>query len=190
MAVSLGACATTPPGNPDNACAIFSDKRGWWDAVRDAERRWGIKPHVTLAIIRQESSFDSDARPPRGRFLFVFPGARPSSAYGYAQALDSTWEEYKSETGRRFVSRDSFDDAADFIGWYAKTANARANVPINDPRALYLAYHEGPGGYQRGTYRSKGWLMDVAAKVDRNAATYERQLRTCRRSLERRFLFF
>lgn len=189
-ACCLAACSTTPPENTANACAIFAEKRGWWDAVRDAERRWGLPPHITLAIIEQESAFESEARPPRGRFLFVFPGRRPSSAFGYAQAVDSTWETYKKDTGRRFASREDFRDAADFVAWYGARSQRLSGISLTDARNQYLAYHEGHGGYNRRTYRSKGWLMDRAGDVARQAATYDRQLDTCRRSLNRRFLFF
>jgi len=51
-----------------------------------------------MAIIRQESSFQADAQPPRSRILWIIPGPRPSSAYGYSQALDGTWDWYRQAT--------------------------------------------------------------------------------------------
>ncbi|MCG8441677.1 MAG: transglycosylase SLT domain-containing protein [Caulobacterales bacterium] len=187
--LALSACATSPPDNPDNACAIFSEKPGWWDAARDAERRWNVPASVQLAIIRQESGFDDDARPPRGRFLFIFPGRRPSSAYGYAQAIDSTWESYKKDTGRRFARRDRFRDASDFVGWYANRSRRLSGIALTDARHQYLAYHEGQAAYNRGSWRRKDWLISTAHAVSRTASRYERQLDSCRKRLNRRFLF-
>ena len=184
----LAGCATTPPSNQENACAIFAEKRSWWDAVRDTERRWGASPALQLAFIKQESSFDADARPKRGRFLFVFPGARPSSAYGYAQATDPTWERYKRDRGGRFAQRDSFRDASDFIGWYVKQTRRHTGVRINDPYRQYLAYHEGWSGYKSGSWRRKGELKRIARRVADRTDRYDRQLKGCRKRLSRRFL--
>ena len=54
-----------------------------------------------MAIIRQESSFDPNAAPERNKLLGFIPWKRPSSAKGYAQAVEGTWEEYKKETNNR-----------------------------------------------------------------------------------------
>src|SRR5688572_32851412 len=87
---ALNGCVSNDrPDSPGDACAIFQQNSGWWRSVKRAEDRWGAPPELQLAIIRQESGFRHDARPERGRFLFIFPGRRPSSAHGYAQALNS-----------------------------------------------------------------------------------------------------
>ena len=49
----------------------------------------------------QESKFIGNARTPHKYALGVLPMGRQSSAYGYAQALDGTWDEYKRETRSR-----------------------------------------------------------------------------------------
>jgi len=189
LALTAAACAAAPPSNPNNACSIFAERRGWWDAVRDSERRWGAPPELQLAILNQESSFDHNARPARRKILFVFPSPRRlSSAYGYAQALRSTWDWYKEDTGRRFVDRDNFRDATDFVGWYADKSHELSGIALDDARNQYLAYHEGHGGFNRRTYRGKRDLLQAADRVGQHAETYRRQLRTCRRQLDRRFL--
>lgn len=192
-AVSLTLCVSCgtppPPDNPLNACDIFADRRGWWDAARDAERRWTVPAEVLLAIINQESSFTADARPPRRKFLWVLPGARPSTAYGYAQATNPTWEQYKRETGRRWADRDNFRAAADFVGWYTNKSHKTLGIARTNARAQYLAYHEGWRGYSRRSYADKPGVLRAAARVERNAARYGRQLELCRRDLDRRFLF-
>ena len=177
----LSGCATTSlaPEEKDNICAIFRAHREWYESARKSSERWGVPIPVLMAIIHQESSFISDAKPPRTSCLWVLPGPRPSSAYGYAQASDETWEEYQKSTGNTGADRDSFDDAVDFVGWYCDLSFRRCRIPKEDAYRLYLAYHEGHGGYNRKTYLRKKWLAPVARKVRARANTYRRQLDSC-----------
>jgi hypothetical protein len=179
-ATALSACVSTePPEDPGDACEIFRDNDSWWDSVRRAERRWDAPPALTLAIIRQESGFNHNARPARrGGFLF-FPGRRPSSAHGYAQALNTTWEEYERDVGDRGADRDEFKDAADFVAWYAKKSHDQLGLNWSDARGHYLAYHEGRGGYQRGSYQGNDTLLRTADRVQRYRDTYAAQLDRC-----------
>jgi len=177
-------CATTPPANVENICAIFDEKKSWYRAARKSEERWGTPVHVQLSIIRQESSFQFDAKPPRSKLLGFIPWTRPSDAYGYAQALDSTWAWYKDDTGRRFADRDDFGDAIDFVGWYTDVSAKSAGISKWDPYNQYLAYHEGQAGWKRKTYRNKRWLMDTARKVDVRAREWGAQLSRCEDDLD------
>gem|GEM_PF-124769 len=146
----LWSCSTSPPRDISNSCEIFDDKSGWYKDAQRAYEHWGVPIHVQLAIIYQESRFEAKAKPPRKRILGFIPGPRPSTAYGYAQALTSTWDVYVSETGNWSARRSSFADAADFVGWYtARTARSH-RLSKNDAYNLYLAYHEGDGGFRRG----------------------------------------
>ena len=186
----LTACASRPQGAElKNACTILDRKDDWARALTATERRWGTRPELTLAILYQESGFQPDARPPRGerRLFGLLPGKRPSSAFGYAQALDPTWDWYTKETGQRFASRDDFDDAVDFIGWYTAKSQKQLGLSPTDFAEHYLAYHEGHGGYRRGTYRQKAWLMQTAQKVEANALAYRRQIDRCPGALSRGF---
>ena len=81
------------------------------------------------------------------------------------------------------------EDALDFIGWYNNKSNSLLGISKWDPKNLYLAYHEGHGGYNRGTYRKKNWLMDVARKVERKANTYQQQLTGCEEDLKSGWFF-
>ncbi|MDX1480556.1 MAG: hypothetical protein R3315_02715, partial [Woeseiaceae bacterium] len=146
----LAACGTTPPTDVEDICAIFEEKSRWYRAAQKSEERWGTPIHVQLAIIRQESTFEFDARPERDRLLGFIPWKRPSSAYGYAQALDSTWAWYQDETGRHGADRDDFADAIDFVGWYTHLSQRIAGISKWDPYNQYLAYHEGHTGWRRG----------------------------------------
>lgn len=180
-ALTVSACASlqAPPSRADDACAIFAEKQDWWRAVKQAERRWGVPPAFQLAVIGQESSFTHDARPPlRGGFL-IFPGQPASSAYGFAQALDGTWAQYQKAAGAPFAQRDRFEDAADFIGWYFAESRRRLRLSPDAYQQHYLAYHEGHGGYERRTFQSKSWLLDVASKVERRTQDYRAQLSRC-----------
>ena len=175
---SLGA-QHRPPTDQSNACAIFDERRGWRDPVFDAARRWDISPGVILAFMRQESSFRRDARPVDRN------GNRLSSALGYSQALDGTWADYERARGRG--DRRDLRDAADFIGWYLTEISSQTGIDKTNPRDLYLAYHDGPGGFSRGTWRSKEWLIAVAGRVASTANTYDDQLRDCHWWAMRRF---
>lgn len=141
--------------------------------------------HVSMAIIKQESGFRARARPPRRKLLWFIPWTRPSSAYGYAQALDSTWDLYKDETNSWFADRDDFGDAVDFVGWYVDKSHRMAGISKWNARHQYLAYHEGQTGYKRGTWKKKKWLQNVAGKVESTANRYSGQLKGCRDKLER-----
>ncbi|MEO0400322.1 MAG: transglycosylase SLT domain-containing protein [Pseudomonadota bacterium] len=184
-AMMLGACASVPPDDVSNACAIFEDKGGWYSATRKAEKRWGLPKAIQLAIIRQESGFDADAKPARNRFLFVFPGKRKSSARGYPQAVEGTWELYQRKSGNEGANRRSFRDAADFVSWYASETRRRVGVPLDDAYGQYLAYHEGWEGYARGSYRGKSGLQNAARAVQRGARTYQGQLNGCEKRFRR-----
>ena len=185
----ITACATSgPPSNTVDVCKIFKEKRSWYKAAKKTEDRWNIPVSVTMAIIKQESSFISAAKPPRTKILGFIPWKRQSSAKGYAQVIDGTWEMYLKERGRWFKSRSDFDDAVDFTGWYNSKSLKQLNIEKTNARALYLAYHEGRGGYKKGSYRNKPWLLGVADKVQRQSALYNSQYQKCKKKLGRRFL--
>jgi len=132
-----------------------------------------------MAIIWQESNFRAEARPPKDYMLGVIPWGRASTAFGYAQALDGTCDRYRSETGNHLANRDSFEDAADFVGWYMAKTMMTNGVLMNDAFRQYLAYHEGHSGYQRGGWQDKGWLQQTASRVADQAMRYRGQLGAC-----------
>jgi hypothetical protein len=180
----LSSCGTAPrtaPRDLENACAIVAERPNYFSAMRRAERRWGVPIPVQMAVIHQESKFIGNARTPHQFALGVIPMGRMSSAYGYAQALDGTWDEHRSETGRRRAKRDDIRDATDFMGWYMDKTARGLGVPKSDAGTQYLAYHEGRSGYSRGSHLGKGWLMEVSRRVDGRALRYAEQLRACRR---------
>ncbi|MDI9819719.1 MULTISPECIES: hypothetical protein [unclassified Legionella] len=187
----LVSCVSRPPADVNNICHIFRQYPKWYRDALDVERRWKVPVAVQMAIIHQESKFNGRARPPRTKLLWVIPWTRPSTAYGYTQALRSTWALYKRSNGGggMWATRDDFGDAVDFVGWYANQANQRAGISRSDAYQLYLAYHEGIGGYERKTYLKKPWLIQVAQKVKARSGIFQAQLNQCKGMLSHRSWF-
>jgi hypothetical protein len=180
----LAACGGgnfSAPRDLDNACAIIAERPQYFRAMRAAERKWGVPVHVQMAVIHQESKFIGNAKTPHRFALGVIPLGRQSSAFGYSQALDGTWEEYQQEEGGRRARRDRIADATDFMGWYMDKSEKGLGISKFDARNQYLAYHDGRSGYARGTYNSKPWLLAVAARVEERSQRYRAQLASCRR---------
>lgn len=136
-----------------------------------------------MAIMYQESSFRHNAQPPRRYLLGFIPWGRVSTAYGYAQAKDETWADYKREAGSMFASRDNFGDALDFMGWYMDKTQRVNGTSKWDAYAQYLNYHEGWGGYRNGSHKRKAWLLRTAATVQSRAERFGAQYRSCEKSL-------
>lgn len=185
----LSGCTASQPKNTGDICAIFFEKDDWYEEAADARDDWGSPIPVMMAIMHQESRFDATAKPARKKLFGFIPWFRPSDAYGYSQALGSTWTGYERSAGRYSADRDDFGDAIDFIGWYNDQSRRRNGIALNDTYNLYLAYHEGHGGYSRASYRKKSWLPDVARKVQRQANTYQGQLQGCEEELKDRGWF-
>ncbi len=185
LLLALSSCVTPPPRQAENLCGIFKEKRAWYKQVNKAAKRWNTTVPTIMAIIHQESRFVGNARPPRRKLLWVIPGPRLSDAYGYAQAKDDTWAWYQRSSGRWGADRRDFGDAADFVGWYNHQSRVRTKIASHDVYNLYMAYHEGHGGYTRRTYNAKPWLKGVARKVQQRASRYQQQLLTCEADLQK-----
>ncbi len=180
LTVSLSACASAP-SRITNACAIFEQRDGlfnnWARDAKKAEREFGVPVPILMATIYVESGFQPYARPPRTKLLGFIPWTRPSTAYGYAQALDGTWLTYKQDTGRWNASRTDFGDAVHFVGWYHNRSHLKNGIPLTDSYNLYLAYYTGQAGYARGEFGNG--VKQTAQKSAGMASKYEAQLRSC-----------
>ena len=180
--LTLAACSGSgkgPPRNLDNACSMKSQRPGWFKAMDKTERKWGVPAPVQMATIYHESRFVPNAKTQYRFALGVIPMGRQSSATGYAQAIDSTWDWYKGEAGGFGARRSNFADSVDFIGWYMDKTEKRNGVSKFDMYNQYLAYHDGHTGYARGTYRKKSWLLRVANDAETRAIMYQNQLKGC-----------
>ncbi|QTG91633.1 hypothetical protein JTI97_11330 [Vibrio fluvialis] len=179
----LAGCATSPPSKQNNLCEIFREKPQWYEDAVEMQDEWGTPIQIAMAIIKQESSFRHDAKPPKDYLLGFIPWGRVSSAYGYAQAQDPAWDDFLRATDYG-GSRTNFDDSLMFIGWYTSETQKTLGVSKWDTYHQYLAYHEGRGGFKRKSYQSKPTLIKVARKVEQQAKDYGWQLKQCRQELE------
>lgn len=168
------------PRQLDDACAIVRERPQYLRAMKATERRWDVPVHVLMAMIYQESKFVGNARTPHTFALGVIPMGRQSTAYGYSQALNGTWEEYQASAGSRRSKRDDIGDATDFMGWYMDQSAQSLNIAKTDAERQYLAYHEGRTGFVNQSYLGKPWLVEVAAAVGARSEMYRQQLAYCR----------
>lgn len=180
----LAGCAARVPSHPENMCTIFEEFPDWYTATKATQEKWGVPVSVQMAIMYHESAFKKEARPPRRTILGIFPGSRPTTAYSYAQVVDGSWDDYRKSTGRWSAKRDDFADAADFVGWYCYQSRRKLGISYDDAYGQYLAYHEGWGGYARGTYNSQAWLIRYSQRVQSRATLYDFQLGQCQTALD------
>ncbi|AYQ56423.1 hypothetical protein THERMOT_2270 [Bathymodiolus thermophilus thioautotrophic gill symbiont] len=181
----LSGCFSTPAITVNNICHLLDEEVSWYQAAKASEKKYGVPMYVQLAIMYQESNFKSDAQPPRSRLFGFVPWTRPTSAYGFAQAVDATWEWYQQSTGNADADRGDFADSIDFMGWYINKSNKLSGISKTNAYHQYLAYHEGHGGFNRKTHNRKPWLKRVAKKVASNARRYKRQLTLCSAQLDK-----
>jgi hypothetical protein len=179
-------CASKPPQQQENICTIFKEKTSWYRLANRSEEKWGAPIYVQMSIVRQESAFQNRAKPERTKLLGIVPWKRKTSAFGYSQAVDGTWDWYKKETKRPLASRVNFSDAIDFTGWYINKTNKINGIKKSDAYNQYLAYHEGHGGFKSKTYNSKDWLINAATKVDQRAEKYRQQLDQCKSQFKKK----
>ena len=178
----ISACSSIPK-NTSNSCKIFDERYLWYKHSKKVEEKWGTPIHIQLAIIKMESDFDWLAKPARQKIFKVIPYKRPSSSFGYSQAVKGTWEQYKKETGNKLATRARFKDSVDFIGWYTNKTESILKISKKDAFKQYLAYHEGWGNYKY--YKKNKKVIGLAKKVERQSNIYRKQLFECRNSLNK-----
>jgi hypothetical protein len=176
----INACSSIP-SNTSNSCSIFNERYLWYKHAKKSERKWGTPIYLQLAIIKMESNFDWLAKPPRQKLFKIVPYKRPSSSFGYSQAIKGTWKQYKLETGNNFATRTRFKDSVDFIGWYTNKTEKILKVSKNDAFKQYIAYHEGWGNYKN--YKNNKKVIGLANKVAKQSNIYKKQLSNCKNSL-------
>jgi hypothetical protein len=167
----------------NDVCAVFDQRNGWFDNWQQAAYRvsakYGISVPILMATIRRESGFNAYAHPHHKYLLGFIPWGYVSTATGFSQALDGTWDQYRRETGNVLARRSSFADAIDFVGWYYARSAALLNIPRDDAYHLYLAYYLGWSAYQRGAWRDNPDLQRYARGTAQMAADYALQLQGC-----------
>ena len=176
----ISACSSIP-SNTSNSCLIFDEKYLWYKHAKRSEQKWGTPIYLQLAIIKMESGFDWLAKPPRQKLFKIVPYKRPSSSFGYSQAVKGTWKQYKTETGNKFATRSRFKDSVDFIGWYTTKTEKILKVSKTDAFKQYVAYHEGWGNYKN--YKSNKKVINLAKRVEKQSNIYKKQLTDCKNTL-------
>ena len=169
------------PSNTTNSCLIFDERYLWYKHTKKVEQKWGTPIYIQLAIIKMESDFDWLAKPARQKIFKVIPFKRPSSSFGYSQAVKGTWEQYKNETGNKLATRARFKDSVDFIGWYTNKSSKILKISKKDVFRQYIAYHEGWGNYKN--YKSNNKIILIAKKVEKQSSKYKNQLTKCKNVL-------
>jgi len=180
--IFLSSCSSIPK-NTSDSCSIFNERYLWYKHTKKVEKKWGTPIYIQLAIIKMESDFDWLAKPPRKKIFKVVPFKRPSSSFGYSQAVKGTWEQYKKETGNKLASRARFKDSVDFIGWYTNKTESILKISKKDAFKQYLAYHEGWGNFKH--YRKNKKVISLAKKVEKQSHIYKKQLSKCKNSLNK-----
>ena len=179
----ISACSSIHK-NTSNSCLIFSERYLWYKYAKKTEEKWGAPIYIQLAIIKMESDFDWLAKPARQKIFKVIPFKRPSSSFGYSQAVKGTWEQYKKETGNKLATRARFKDSVDFIGWYTNKTESILKISKKNAFKQYLAYHEGWGNYKN--YKKNKKVIGLAKKVEKQSIIYKKQLIECRNSLSKK----
>ena len=176
----ISACSSIP-SNTSDSCSIFNERYLWYKHAKKSEQKWGTPIYLQLAIIKMESGFDWLAKPPRQKLFKIVPYKRPSSSFGYSQAVKGTWRQYKTETGNKIATRTRFKDSVDFIGWYTSKTEKILKVSKQDAFKQYIAYHEGWGNYKN--YKNNKKVINLAKRVEKQASIYKKQLSDCKNSL-------
>ena len=181
---SLVLSCSSIPQNTSDGCSIFSERYFWYKYTKKTEKKWGTPINLQLAIIKMESDFDWLAKPQRQKIFKVIPYKRPSSSWGYSQAVKGTWKQYKKETNNKFARRTRFKDSVDFIGWYTSKTKKILKISMEDSFRQYIAYHEGWGNYKN--YKKNKKVILLAKKVEKQSKIYQKQLYNCRNKLNKK----
>ena len=187
--IFLVSCSSVPK-YPQNACKIFGEKYFYLKYSRAASKKWNVPISSILAVINKESGFRRFAKPRRTKLFKIIPYRRPSSSFGFSQAVNKTWDLYKKENNRPIALRMSFKNSSDFIGWYFWKTNKINKVSIKDTRNMYLNYYLGWTAYKKKAYQNDKKAIIFAMSVEKQAKIYKSQLRECKSVLNKSYIIF
>ena len=185
----ITSCSSVPK-YPQNACKIFGENYLWYKSAKKSSDTYGAPIHIILAIINKESGFNRWAKPKRHKLFKIIPYKRPSSSFGYSQAVNKTWELYKTETNSPLALRTRFKDSVMFIGWYMNKTKKTNNISMNDAYRQYLNYYLGWGNYSKKVYKSDKNAIIYAKKVEKQSNIYKNHLKECQSSLNNKYIIF
>ena len=181
----IASCSSVPK-YPQNACKIFGENYLWYKSVKKSSETYGAPIHIILSFVNKESGFNRWAKPKRKKLFKIVPYKRPSSSFGYSQAINKTWELYKQETDNPLALRARFKDSVMFIGWYVNKTHKINKIPLNDSYRQYLNYYLGWGNYAKKVYKTDKNAVLFAKSVEKQSKIYKSQLRECKKSLDRK----
>ena len=184
----IASCSSVPK-YPANACKIFGERYLWYKHAKKSSETYGAPIHIILAFVNKESGFNRWAKPKRKKLFKIVPYKRPSSSFGYSQAVKKTWELYKTETNNPLALRTRFKDSVMFIGWYIKKTNQINKIPIDDSYRQYLNYYLGWGNYSKKVYNKDKKAIILAEAVQKQSNIYKKQLKKCKKKLDRKKYF-
>ena len=187
--IFLVSCSSVPK-YPQNACKIFGEKYFYLKYSRAASKKWNVPISSILAVINKESGFRRFAKPRRTKLFKIIPYRRPSSSFGFSQAVNKTWDLYKKENNRPIALRMSFKNSSDFIGWYFWKTNKINKVSLKDTRNMYLNYYLGWTAYKKKAYQNDKKAIIFAMSVEKQAKIYKSQLRECKSVLNKSYIIF
>ena len=153
-------------GHAESVCTIIKQHPDWLKSAKAVSKQYGVPVSVQLAIIKEESNFQGDAQNAH------------STATGFAQVLNKSWAVFEKAT-HQHRSRSNFDAAVTYIGWYAAQVEHRTDINPNNAYKLYLAYHEGIGGYHHLQKHPKPQVTALAKQVAQNAKLYSQKIISC-----------
>jgi len=180
----IASCSSVPK-HPSNACKIFGERYLWYKHAKKSSQKYGAPIHMILAFVNKESGFNRWAKPQRTKLFKIVPYKRPSSSFGYSQAVKKTWELYKTETDNPLALRARFKDSVMFIGWYIKKTNKINKISLTDTYSQYLNYYLGWGNYSKGAYKKDKKAIIYAKSVQKQSKIYKAQLTECQQALDR-----
>ena len=185
IVILFSVSCTSVPKYPSNACKIFGEKYFWYKHAKKSSEIYGAPIHIILAFVNKESGFNRWAKPKRKKLFKIIPYKRPSSSFGYSQAVNKTWELYKTETNNPLALRTRFKDSVMFIGWYIKKTNKINRIPLDDAYRQYLNYYLGWGNYAKKIYKTDKKSIIYAKSVQKKSKIYRNQLKECQKILDR-----
>jgi len=185
----IASCSSIPK-NPTNACKIFNENYLWYKSAKKSSQTYGAPIYTILAFVNKESGFNRWAKPKTTKLFKIIPYKRPSSSFGYSQAVNKTWELYKTETNNPLALRTRFKDSVMFIGWYMKKTNKINKISFNDSYRQYLNYYLGWGNYSKGLHKTDKKAILFAKNVEKQSNIYKNQLQKCQKSLNKKYIIF
>jgi len=185
----IASCSTIPK-YPQNACKIFDQNYLWYKSIKKSSEIYDVPIYIILAFVNKESGFKRWARPERKKLFKIIPYKRPSSSFGYSQAVNKTWELYKTETNNSFALRARFKDSVMFIAWYMNKTKKINKIPVTDSYRQYLNYYLGWGNYSKKVYKTDKKAIIFAKSVQKQSQIYKNQLKECQKSLNNKYIIF